>query len=277
MNNPLSYSSVKLDLLSKDGVRLKSASGFVMEAGNQYYLLTNRHVVSGSDIPAGGQQEPVIEPHILKTSIHIYSGVGEASHPLSMGIRKRMTVQLYDENNKQKWIEHQTNEQPRSMMDVIALPIQLDQFLRPSNAVIPEIQTHMGYWPDPQPKHWWAKISSIPISAIDVEVEYGPSDMVYVIGYPLGWAPTGPDKSSTAFWRTSSIASERGEIGMTLADAFFIDPCALEGMTGSPVIGMKNDHMKLLGVYSDSSTAEFGANAGLVWDASLVKELIGAS
>jgi hypothetical protein len=47
-------------------------------------------------------------------------------------------------------------------------------------------------------------------------------------------------------------------------------------MTGSPVVGMKNDRMKLLGVYSDSSTAEFGANAGLVWGAWLVKELVNA-
>ena len=64
---------------------------------------------------------------------------------------------------------------------------------------------------------------------------------------------------------------------MTLADAFFMDLCAQEGMTGSPVLGMKNDRVKLLGVYSDSSTAEFGTNAGLVWDALLVKELLSAS
>ena len=48
-------------------------------------------------------------------------------------------------------------------------------------------------------------------------------------------------------------------------------------MTGSPVVGMKNDRLKLLGVYSDRSTEEFGANAGLVYGAWLVKELIGAS
>jgi hypothetical protein len=48
-------------------------------------------------------------------------------------------------------------------------------------------------------------------------------------------------------------------------------------MTGSPVIGMKNDRMKLLGVYSDLSTAEFGASAGLVYTAWLVKELIRTS
>jgi len=48
-------------------------------------------------------------------------------------------------------------------------------------------------------------------------------------------------------------------------------------MTGSPVVGMKNERIKLLGVYSDQSTAEFGANAGFVWDAWLVKELIGAA
>jgi hypothetical protein len=48
-------------------------------------------------------------------------------------------------------------------------------------------------------------------------------------------------------------------------------------MTGSPVIGMKNDRLKLLGVYSDRSTAEFGADAGLVYGAWLMKELIRAS
>ena len=65
--------------------------------------------------------------------------------------------------------------------------------------------------------------------------------------------------------------------GSRVKPSFFIDPCALEGMTGSPVVGMKNDRLKLLGVYSDSSTAGFGANAGLVWDAFLVKELIRAA
>jgi hypothetical protein len=48
-------------------------------------------------------------------------------------------------------------------------------------------------------------------------------------------------------------------------------------MTGSPVVGMKNDRMKLLGVYSDRSTAEFGANAGFVWGAWLLKELFRTS
>ena len=41
MNNLLSFSSVKVDLFSKDNVRLKPASGFVVEVGNQYYLITN--------------------------------------------------------------------------------------------------------------------------------------------------------------------------------------------------------------------------------------------
>jgi hypothetical protein len=263
MNNPLSHSSVKLDLFSKNGAQLNSASGFVVEAGDQYYLITNRHVISSSDIPAGGQHEPVSEPYTLKTSIHINGGKGEAIH------RQRITVQLYDENKAPRWIELRSNEQDRPLADVVALPIQsnlmnVDKFLRTITGM-------------PIDKNISLKISAIPVSAIDTDVEYIPPDTVYIIGYPLGWAPTGADKSSSAFWRTSSIASERGETGMTPADAFFIDPCAREGMTGSPVVGTKNDRMKLLGVYSDSSTAEFGANAGLVWDASLVKELISAS
>lgn len=123
----------------------------------------------------------------------------------------------------------------------------------------------------------WSKISAIPLSAIDTDVEYGPPDPVHVIGYPHDWAPDGKDRTSSAFWRTSFIASEIYEAGMSRADTFFIDPCAPAGMTGSPVVGMKNDQLKLLGVYSDRSTAEFRANAGVVYGAWLLNELIGAS
>jgi len=42
------------------------------------------------------------------------------------------------------------------------------------------------------------------------------------------------------------------------------------------VVGTKGDRLKLLGVYSDRFTEEFGANAGLVYDAQLVKKLVGA-
>jgi hypothetical protein len=271
MNNLLSYSSLKLDLFSKDGTRLKPASGFVVEAGASYYLITNWHVLSGREISASMRQESVIQPYTLKTSIHTYGGQGEKSDPPSRGVRQRITVQLYDDNDAPRWIERKSDEQYQPMVDVVALPIQLDTPLRSlfawqsreGNINIKD----MGYW---------VKTSAIPISAIDTDLEYGPPDTVHIIGYPLGWAPTGADKTSTAFWRTSSMASERYEIGRT-PNVFFIDPCALEGMTGSPVVGLKNDRAKLLGVYSDSSTAEFGANAGLVWDALLLKELIGAS
>src|SRR5262249_23147371 len=148
------------------------------------------------------------------------------------------------------------------------LPIQSGQFLSLFRGI--NRGEYISHWPEGEAKYW-SRISAIPISAIDTDVEYGPPDTLYVVGYPLGWAPTGIDKSSTAFWRTASIASELHEPGLTHANTFFIDPSAPEGMTGSPVVGLKNGRAKLLGVYSDSSTAEFGANAGLVWDALIVK------
>lgn len=263
MYNPLSYSSVRLELFSKEGGRLKSASGFVVEAGDQYYLITNWHVLSGSDISEREQREPVFEPYTLKTSLHIHGGLSEAIH------RQRRTVELYDDNKAPRWIEHRANEQDQAIVDVVALAIHskllnVDKFLRT-----------IGVMPNDQ--NIGLKVSAIPVSAMDPDMEYGPPDTVHIIGYPLGWAPTGADKLSAAFWRTSSIASEINETGRIQTDTFFVYPSAPEGMTGSPVIGLKNDRMKLLGVYSDSSTAEFGANAGLVWKARLVKELIGAS
>ncbi len=275
MNNPLSYSSIKLDLYSKESVHLKSASGFVVEAGSRYYLITNWHILSGREIPASGTQERVIEPYLLKTSIHLHEGAGEMSGPISMGIWKRVTIQLYDNNDAPTWIERQANKPYHPIVDVVALPLQLDLTLRLFSRKIPGININKGSWAETT--DFWTKISAIPVSAIDTEVEYAPPDRVHVIGYPLGWAPQGTDRSSSAFWRTSSIASEIHEPGMKMANIFFIDPCAPPGMTGSPVIGMKNDRLKLLGVYSDHSTAEFGANAGFVWDAMLIKELIGAS
>lgn len=234
----------------------------MVEAGDKYYLITNRHVLSGSDISERGQREPVFEPYTLKTSLHIHGGMSEAIH------RQRITVQLYD-NNAPRWIEHRVITQDQARPDVVALPIQskllnVDKFLRTIGGM-------------PIDQNIELKVSAIPVSAMDTDVEYGPPDTVHIIGYPLSWAPTGTDKSSAAFWRTSSIASEINETGRIQTGTFFVDPSAPEGMTGSPVVGMKNDRMRFLGVYSDSSTAEFGANAGLVWKARLVKELIGAS
>jgi hypothetical protein len=271
MNNPLSFSSVKLELFTKEGVPLKPASGFVVKADDQYHLITNWHVVSGKHISADIQQGPVIEPFILKTSLHIYGGDDENSFPLSWGMWKRITVQLYDDNDTPTWIELQTNRQPRPMADIIALPLQLNRNLKFNRALNQFSEKIAGSNINTS---YWAKLSAIPISAIDTDVEYAPPDTVYIVGYPLNWAPEGTDKSSAAFWRMSSIATEINKIGMIQSDTFFIDPCALEGMTGSPVIGLKNDRAKLLGIYSDRSTAELGANAGFVWDASLLKDLL---
>jgi hypothetical protein len=275
MNNPLSFSSVKLDRFSKDGVRLKPASGFVVEAGNQYYLITNWHVVSREDIHTDGQQEPVVKPYVLKTSVHIHGGAGAKSAPLSMGRRKRITVQLYDDDDSPRWIERRTNEGNQHMVDIVALPIQVNLALTLFSGKILGSILNKGSLDEKI--DYWTRISAIPISAIDTDVEYGPPDTVHIIGYPLGWEPDGTERTSSAFWRTSFIASEIYELGMRRADTFFIDPCAPEGMTGSPVVGIKSDRLKLLGVYSDQPTAEFGANAGLVCGAWSVKQLIHAS
>ena len=272
MNNPLSFSSVKLNLFSRDGARLKQASGFILEAGKQYYLITNWHVLSVGETHAGEQQEPITKPFLLKTSIHIHGGTGTKNPIFSMGMRKRITIQLYDDEDSPRWIESRMNERNQHMADVAALPIHVNLTLNFFSGKLPGVNIIKGSWDENT--DYWTKVSSIPISAIDTDVVYGPPDTVHIIGYPLGWEPDGADRTSSSFWRTSFIASEIYEPGTKRADTFFVDPCAPGGMTGSPVVGMKNDRMKLLGVYSDHSTASFGANAGLVWDAMLVKRLI---
>ena len=273
MKNPLSFSSVKLDLFSKDGVHLNTASGFVIEVNNQHYLITNWHVVSGKDISIHEQQLE-ITPYILKTTLHTtetHKWKNMEHAPVSW-FWHRLTIQLYDNNNVPRWIALGANKQHPPSSDVVALRIHLDQ-----TKGLQSHTTRMQVGENFIEGKYEIKISAISISAIDTDVEYGPSDTVQIIGYPRGWAPAGTDKASAAFWRTSWIASEMNEPGMIQANGFFIDPRAPEGMTGSPVVGMKNDRVKLLGIYSDRSKGEFSANAGLVWDARLVKELISLS
>ena len=275
MNNLLSFSSLKLDLFSKEGARLKPASGFVVEVGRRYYLITNRHAMCSRDMPEAEPQEPSLEPYTLKTSIHIYGGDGEKNFPLYMGMRKRITFPLYDNQGTRQWMESRDNEQRQPIVDLAALPIRFDLAMELVSANLPGIHIKAKSWS--KSSNYWMKVSAIPISGIDTDVEYGPPDAVHIIGYPLGWAPDGMDRSSSAFWRTSFIASEMYEGGRTRSDIFFVDPCPPEGMTGSPVVGMKNNRLKLLGIYSDQSTAEFGANAGFVWGAWLLKDLIGTA
>ena len=268
MNNLLSFSSVKLDRFAQDSVRLKSASGFVLEADNRYYLITNLHVLSGMD------KESNLEPYILKTFIHSHWCEGENRLPFSMGRRQRITVPLYDDTGAPAWRECRARGAYEPSADIAALPIQSDKNLRMIRSMILSQEKSSQNLPQ---TNFWIQNSAIPISAIDTNVDYGPPDPVHVIGFPHTWAPEGRDRMSSAFWRTSFIASEIYEAGMSRSNVFFIDPCAPEGMTGSPVVGMKKDRMKLLGVYSDRPTAEFGADAGLVYDARLLKELIGHS
>jgi hypothetical protein len=275
MNNPISFSSVKLDVFTKDGIRLKPASGFILQAGNQLYLITNWHVVSGWNVYMEGLPELVLKPHLLKTAVHMYGGSEETGELFSYGIRKRIALPLYDEGDSPTWIEHERPARDRHRADVVALPIQVDLTLTVFRGKFREPNVAQGAW-DLNIPHW-SKISAIPSSAIDTDVDYGPPDAVHVIGYPRGWEPDGTDRTSSAFWRTSFIASEIYEPGMLRSDTFFIDPCAPDGMTGSPVVGMKKDCLKLLGVYSDHPTAEFGANAGLVCGASLLKQLLHSS
>jgi hypothetical protein len=163
------------------------------------------------------------------------------------------------------------------MKDIVALPIQvnLNLTLTLFRGKRRESDVTKGSWD--KNIDYWKKISAIPISAIDTDVDYGPPDPIHIIGYPLGWEPDGAERTSSAFWRTSFIASEIYEPGMLRADTFFVDPCAPDGMTGSPVLGLKKDRLKLLGVYSDHPTADFGANAGLVCGARSIKQLIQAS
>lgn len=275
----MSLASIKLDLFTKDGGRLGTASGFILEVSGQFYIITNWHIVSGCDFRTGEPFSLEDKPHLLRTLIHKGRLVG-SQHVLplqaSWGIQKEFT--LYDENGEPQWIEFKVYTQSRSPVDIVAMPLGATQDLDyPIPAeVIQSIKPKALYEPivtsSPNEADDW-RILAIPGSWITTDVSYGPSDAIQIVGYLRGLSSVGIRRPGQIFWKTGFIASENDTI--ELGKAMLVDALVDEGMSGAPVVGMKAGQPKLLGVYGGRYSPETSDFVGIVWSADVLKQLSG--
>ena len=190
---------------------LGAGTGFFYEYGDEWFLITNWHIVSGKD---PFTQEPQfaqgVFPAFIKAKFFSYLDGTHSFTPVAQ------RVNIYD-RSKPLWYEH---PDLGSACDVVALPLT-----RPENC----------------PKFMHNAANRI--SSIRIPVE--PGGVVFIIGFPL----TISVGFGLPLWKSGYIASEPayditlgGEIaergglafGRTLP-AFFIDAQTREGMSGSPV------------------------------------------
>jgi Trypsin-like peptidase domain len=235
------------------------ATGFFFRHENELYLITNWHVITGSDPATLERVEGVATPEALmfeyKQSIDA-NGIPTSGAP-ALG-NFLMPVPLY-KNGNPVWFEHSM----RQNVDVVALSL---------GAI------NLGH------------TVNIPVNEVDQSPLLQPAAGMdcFALGYPLGMLGPG----HTPIWKRGSIASEpmynyREKLG------FLIDTATRKGMSGAPVILRHSGILKqapgpglgpndligtmtrFIGIYSGRiGEDEFQVQLGMVWRAEVLNDIL---
>ncbi len=116
-NHPFSGSACHLTLLSRpegvDPYVLSGASGFIWEKNNEYYLITNWHVVTGRNYQTGELLDANggVPHDILLDQMYFHQNNKE---------RKVPHCELYDDDDRPTWFKHPVHKE---QVDIVAIRI----------------------------------------------------------------------------------------------------------------------------------------------------------
>lgn len=230
-----------------DEMPLGQGTGFMWKIGDRHYLVTNWHVLSMCDFfTRANLRMDAGRPNVLRTLFNIRTGSFE---------KQRWDIKIRDENDRPLWLVH-----PSRRVDVAVLPIPFKQ-----EALI------IALYP----------LNILANAALRIEVGME----VFILGYPFKISPP-----AYPVWKRGSIASEPALARLT-TDYMLVDTASRPGMSGAPVIRRSwTNHMvdpgvvalvdtplnKFIGVYSGRVPTDhpYEAQIGLVWDGSLIDEII---
>ena len=235
--------SVKSLLLSLgfNGKEMALGTGFIVQAPCGYVLITNRHNVTGKDNRTG---ELLSKTGGIPNQVSIWHNLkGRLGQWIKL-------VEPLLESDRPLWIEHPVLGEHA---DVVALPLT---------------QTK-GIDFYPYDLDWKSSLQQLM-----------PSDILSVVGFPYGLSTGG----RLAIWATGFVASEPS----LPLPTFLIDCRTRQGQSGSAVIAQRNGGAyptvgggvavgggaitEFLGIYSGRVNVD--SDIGLVWKASIIKELI---
>jgi hypothetical protein len=245
------FASVYIEALTATGAVLGSATGFiVMDRAHTYYLVTNRHVVTGRHWETNELESDGLTPAALRVSFNKSGQSGYTHEVLKLG----------DEDLKPLWLEH---AEFGRRVDVVALPLTFDAAERGIDLVIYPLETDHA--------------------RLDLAGE------LFAIGYPLNVDPVmagglfGVWSRGTIAWPPQlnwrglpclllDCRTRRGQSGSPVvfwADATrtFVGPHQRlqSGPSTAPL-------WNLVGVYSGRIHAD--SDVGMVWKRSALEEII---
>ena len=233
----------------REGCKPANATGFVVQSSKGPHLITNRHVVTGTDNITG-----IVKwiPTELKIMHHKIGCPGE-------WVSRIEPLLLYNED---QWSEHPVLKEKA---DFVAVPI--------SNLDDVDL-----YFYDPA-KPWccFAEANA------GEDFLLGPADVVSIVGFPFGKSSSG----FFPIWVSGFLASELSEnyLGLPIQ---LVDSRTRVGQSGSPVFAYRAGGLlptsvgtsslldgpvgKFLGIYSGRIDKD--SDIGMIWKASALDELI---
>ncbi|MBU8867889.1 S1 family peptidase [Paenarthrobacter aromaticivorans] len=259
-----SYQSLLLRLFAKkdngEDFELYTGTGFLVRGqgspDSPYYLITNRHILSGRTAAGGHIAKYAATPTEIRITHNMQGPMWQ------LGDFVEISQPLHDASGLPLWFEHEDG----IVVDVAALPItEFDAGHHKNATFFPYERRKPG---EPMP-------------------ELRPSDTVQIVGFPFGQT----SYKSLAIWTTGSIASEPS-VGYGGYRRFLVDARTRDGQSGSPVIvhttanhppltftdGSTRSYpgrSYLLGVYSGRiSRGRDESDIGIVWKVRIISEII---
>jgi len=228
-----------------------SGTSFFYKSNEETFLVTNWHNVTGVNVITGkALHTKGLLPNLLR--IHYK----QFSDPDKTVVRSQcLDLPLY-RGGEPIWLEHSRH----SAVDVVAIPLPLDQFERFANQHINTIVQEMG---------------------LDV---YAGMDC-FILGFPENLIGA----ANTPIWKRASIASEPYQ-----QFPYYVDSATRKGMSGAPVIarhtgifGKKGDQLtgteiigtveKFVAIYSGRvGDDELGFQLGTAWQANVLNDILSA-
>lgn len=232
-----------------NNVALSNATCFFYIFREQYFLITNYHVVSGKNsITNELLSEKCAVPN--KLSVRVFRNQEELAWEF-------IDFDVVDQNDKKLWFEHAEHGR---IVDVVALPIKLPDHLK-----VVTIKEAGEIFND----------------ATKAEV----GQDLFIIGYPFGIS----GGTNLPIWKRASVASEpqldvdglpKLYVDTASRSGMSGSPVVMKSRRGNGVGDDKGNmswyFTKLIGIYSGRIGAEdeLKAQLGIVWKESVIEEII---
>lgn len=243
-------------------IKLSTATGFILRESEKYYLVTNRHVVTGRN--AFTNECIKKETGAIPNSLIVHLNFLITENKKKRFWANPFNIPLYDELDNIKWLEL-----PKERKVDIGI-IDLTNMI---NTVILNLKNMLNA----------SNVQIFSYNYKDLNIEHKKvGQEVNVVGYPFGlttitngYFPAFTRGTISSEWDLNlNVPLDEECKNRILANAFLIDARTRMGQSGSPVITFDKSHY-LLGVYSGRVDKE--SDLGYVWKSELIKEIIEGS